>query len=70
MAVPEDVITRWQGVSPYAVWAGAVVVAVMRVRARSLQTLPWQPPQQPPYGAPPGYSPPPNQGYSPPPNQG
>ncbi|MDQ2698395.1 MAG: hypothetical protein M3Y46_06345 [Actinomycetota bacterium] len=29
MAVPEDVITRWQGVSPYVVWAGAVVVAIV-----------------------------------------
>jgi hypothetical protein len=29
MAVPEDVITRWQAVSPFVVWAAAVVVAVV-----------------------------------------
>ena len=29
MAVPEDVITRWQAVSHYAIWAGAVVAAIV-----------------------------------------
>jgi len=29
MAVPEDVITRWQSVSPYVVWAGTLATAVV-----------------------------------------
>lgn len=29
MSVPEDVLTRWQTVSPFVVWAGAVVTAVV-----------------------------------------
>jgi hypothetical protein len=43
MAVPEDVITRWQGVSPFAVWAGAVVAAIvigLTVREEYLTWLP------------------------------
>jgi hypothetical protein len=43
MAVPEDVITRWQGVSPYVVWAGAVVVAVVVGLVAREQYLTWLP---------------------------
>jgi len=43
MAVPEDVITRWQGVSPYVVWAGAAVAAVVIGLTVREQYLTWLP---------------------------
>ena len=43
MAVPEDVITRWQAVSPYVVWAGAVIAAVIIGLTVREQYLTWLP---------------------------
>lgn len=33
MSVPDDVLTRWQTVSPFVVWAGALVAAVVALTA-------------------------------------
>ena len=43
MAVPEDVITRWQAVSHYAVWAGAVIAAIVIGLTVREQYLTWLP---------------------------
>ena len=43
MAVSEDVITRWQGISPYAVWAGAVAAAIIIGLTAREQYLTWVP---------------------------
>ena len=43
MAVPEDVITRWQSVSHYAVWALAVVAAIVIGLTAREHYLTWVP---------------------------
>jgi hypothetical protein len=43
MAVPEDVITRWQGVSAFAVWAGAIVAAIVIGLTARDEYLTWLP---------------------------
>ena len=43
MAVPEDVITRWQAVSPYVVWVGAVIAAIVVGLTVREQYLTWVP---------------------------
>jgi hypothetical protein len=43
MAVPEEVITRWQAVSPYAVWAAAIVAALVIGLTVREQYLTWLP---------------------------
>lgn len=39
MSVPDDVLTRWQTVSPFVVWAGALVAAVVIALAAGGQDL-------------------------------
>ena len=43
MAVREDVITRWQAVSHYAVWVAAVVAAIVIGLTAREQYLTWLP---------------------------
>ena len=43
MSVPEDVLTRWQTVSPYVVWVGAAIAAVAIGVTAPAQYLTWLP---------------------------
>lgn len=43
MSVPDDVLTRWQTVSPFVVWAGAAVAALVIGLTVREQYLTWLP---------------------------
>ena len=43
MAVPEDVLTRWQTVSPFVVWVGAALAALVIALTVPGEYLVWLP---------------------------